>query len=668
MTFGTSLASFDVDGNNFDDLAIGSYYDQTVVILRTLPQADVVTTLRATPGIVNLNDTGSQALYNGEMLTFFTVSLTIAYNGEGNINVTLSADRARLRQGLVRRIFFDDGDDGRAEGRPTSISRILQQPAELFPIRVFVENDIADFLTGFVIDLDVMAEPFRQAPTNGNVDPVNLRTFPVVSINGPNSVQVEILNDCDSPCVSDLSVQQTGPAMYLNDSSADLGILTVGLVTNVVVPLVIRNNASNAFLAQMTFSLPIQQLTFVGISDPVITCNPGNGNGQQIPYICDLGNPFRNFTERNVNLIFAPSDSLTGAEGNIDLAFNVTSLNENTSRLDDNQARVTLMVNTEANIFVDSPVVFPDQVNHAPFSPMGQIENVTQLGADFTTTFTVGNSGPSIIPTAQITIHWPLRVLNSESDLYFLYPTGWRVIQSTSVSVSCDNTYFNPENFDLAAEEDSNESPDDLLPGGGGRMRRSLGGARKPRRRRRSIRLRRQDMMNGPSNENMVDCRADQRDNPDNAHSCAAIVCTINQLRARDRVQIEISAHIDERHLGGNADTFVFFPSAEVETIGADHITEGNQDDNTAHVEFRSVPMGGGGGTTPGEREGDGGSFPWYAVVAPIIAAVILVIVAAVVLYFCGFFRRKNKDELEEQARENLAEADGGTAGNYTET
>ena len=53
-----------------------------------------------------------------------------------------------------------------------------------------LQNDIADFLTGFVIDLDVTADRFTQGSTNGNVNPVDLRTFPVVSINGPNSAQV----------------------------------------------------------------------------------------------------------------------------------------------------------------------------------------------------------------------------------------------------------------------------------------------------------------------------------------------------------------------------------------------------------------------------------------------------------------------------------------------
>ena len=73
-----------------------------------------------------------------------------------------------------------------------------------------------------------------------------------------------------------------------------------------------------------------------------------------------------------------------------------------------------------------SRVVFPDQVNHA-VAPPSSVEIVADLGPEFVTTFTVGNLGPSIIPTSKLTIYWPLNV--TDSDQYYLYPTGLTVIQ-----------------------------------------------------------------------------------------------------------------------------------------------------------------------------------------------------------------------------------------------
>ena len=83
-----------------------------------------------------------------------------------------------------------------------------------------------------------------------------------------------------------------------------------------------------------------------------------------------------------------------------------------------------------------SSITTPDQVDHAPSAPEGRIENVTQLGPNVITTFTVGNRGPSIIPESRLTIHWPLQVV--KSNFYFVYPIGWRVIQVTRfISMRC---------------------------------------------------------------------------------------------------------------------------------------------------------------------------------------------------------------------------------------
>jgi hypothetical protein len=282
------------------------------------------------------------------------------------------------------------------------------------------------------------------------------------------------------------------------------------------------------------------------------------------------------------------------------------------------------------------------------------IDNVTALGPEFTTTFTIGNNGPSIIPDARLIIYWPLNVKDSQN--YFLYPTGWRTIQSTSVSVSCENTHFNPAGFEIATSEDNEGTPGGIPGSSDGRRRRRSVGGMKPRRRRgRNTRMPRQDMEIVPiSAERTVSCLPEDRDNSANNHTCVTIVCEVRQLRSGNRVQVEISAVIDERHLGGNVDSFTFIPAAEVETVGADHITEQNTMDNTASAEFRSIP-----GMvvirTESPRQGDE-NVPWYAIAVPIVVGVILLIVAVVVLYFCGFFRRKNKQEIEDQARENLAE------------
>ncbi|CAI8001605.1 Integrin alpha-V [Geodia barretti] len=546
LSFGTSLASFDVDGNGFNDLAIGSYKDQTAVVLRTRPLARITTTLVATPGIVDIMS-GQTASYDGAEFPYFEVRYTV-FNGQGAItlDIALVSERARREQGLQQRLFFEDTSDNSRRDPVITRQGVMLESGESdeLTIRVFVMNDTLDFFTGFTLDLEITTRDFVRPENDGDENPTNLDAFPVVSISGPSSLQ---------------------------------------------------NNGNNAFLAQLVFNVPIQLLQFSGVSEDFITCNQGDGNGQFTPYICDIGNPFGMDVTRGTEFRFIPADSLTGEEGNIGISFNATSLNE-AGELADNTVVITLQVNTVADIFVDEGIAFPDQVNHASERPSGVIDNVTALGPEFTTTFTIGNNGPSIIPDARLIIYWPLNVKDSQN--YFLYPTGWRTIQSTSVSVSCENTHFNPAGFEIATSEDNEGTPGGIPGSSDGRRRRRSVGGMKPRRRRgRNTRMPRQDMEIVPiSAERTV-------------------------LRSGNRVQVEISAVIDERHLG---------------------------------AEFRSIP-----GMvvirTESPRQGDE-SVPWYAIAVPIAVGVILLIVAVVVLYFCGFFRRKNKQEIEDQARENLAE------------
>lgn len=655
QTLGTSLASsVDVDGNRINDLAIGSYTDQTVVLLRTRPLARIETTIRANPSTINIRN-GTNATYEGVMYPTFNITLTLTYTGEGTVDLTLNltAETARIAQGLQQRLFFDETD------MPSSVERRVEASSgdELVEIFVvFVKNDITDFLTGFVIDLNVEADEFNPEASNGNPDLTDLSDFPVVNIVGPDSLQVEIQTDCDSVCIAGLSVSKNGDPRYFDEDFKLQDKFTVGLVTEVVIPLTIMNERSNAFLAQLTFDLPHLLLSFTRINDSLVTCNPRAGNAEFTPYTCEIGNPFRASTRRNVQLYFRPTNSFTGVERTIDLTFEVDSLNEGQNDLDDNMVKVTLEVDTQANIFVDEGIVFPDQVNHAS-DPPDDVNTVTDLGPNFLTTFTIGNQGPSTIPSAQVNIHWPLDV--KDTDRYFLYPTGVKFILSDeSVSGTCDQTYFNPGNLTLASSGPDGENTGSP---GGGRRRRSLRSKLLPRTQR-NVRVARQAPEQGEAEsvERNVSCLPDDRGNATNTHSCVIIVCTIDQLSAGDRVQIEISAHVDERHLGGSADSFTFFSAVDVEVDDVHNIDDSDMSDNSASATFRSVPLNI--NNDPGTRTSDDENVPWYAIVIPIVAAVILIIVVGVVLYFCGFFRRKNKKEIEEQARENLAEADGGTA------
>ena len=64
----------------------------------------------------------------------------------------------------------------------------------------------------------------------------------------------------------------------------------------------------------------------------------------------------------------------------------------------------------------------------------------------------------------------------------------------------------------------------------------------------------------------------------------SAIKNASKHTHTRTRTHTHTHTRTQSLTLQGNVDRFTFIPSAEVETVGADHITEGNANDNTASV------------------------------------------------------------------------------------
>ena len=54
----------------------------------------------------------------------------------------------------------------------------------------FLQNDILDFFSGFTLDLEITTSDFVRPMNAGDEDPTDLDVFPVVSISGPSSLQV----------------------------------------------------------------------------------------------------------------------------------------------------------------------------------------------------------------------------------------------------------------------------------------------------------------------------------------------------------------------------------------------------------------------------------------------------------------------------------------------
>ena len=68
-------------------------------------------------------------------------------------------------------------------------------------------------------------------------------------------------------------------------------------------------------------------------------------------------------------------------------------------------------------------LVFPEVASYSNVPPNSSISSVTELGPSVRTTFVVRNSGPSPVPTVELTVMWPIDGQDTGFNT-FVYPAS----------------------------------------------------------------------------------------------------------------------------------------------------------------------------------------------------------------------------------------------------
>lgn len=72
---------------------------------------------------------------------------------------------------------------------------------------LFLQNPISDIFNGFPIELSIASRVFTASSDDGNPNPTNLASYPIVVISGQSMIQVETFKDCDGQeCIPDLAL------------------------------------------------------------------------------------------------------------------------------------------------------------------------------------------------------------------------------------------------------------------------------------------------------------------------------------------------------------------------------------------------------------------------------------------------------------------------------
>ncbi|XP_053194997.1 integrin alpha-3-like [Scomber japonicus] len=300
-TFGYSLSGgFDVDGNKYPDLLIGSL-DDKIALLRSRPVIHLDKNITVSPAIVDPNSCD------------FCIQVTVCFSyifstGEKRnrdsitINFTVTADS------LKSRLRFHDN-------KSVFSSILLVHGSECNTLKVRLQSPIRDKVEPLVFSVN--ASLHEKLPRKRNVVQ-DLKHFPVLSQTPkPISTQIHIQKACgsDNRCQSNLQMtaqftdenqkpfdMNHGSQMLHYNSSIDLLLLEV----NVSNTPTLGRPAEDAHNTMLNISIP-PSLSYSGVRTEgdiaVVECSV---DGTVL--LCELGNPFKSNQTVKVSIIFQSSE------------------------------------------------------------------------------------------------------------------------------------------------------------------------------------------------------------------------------------------------------------------------------------------------------------------------------------------------------------------------
>lgn len=591
-TFGFSVSGgIDVDNNQYKDLVVGAYKDQTVVLLRTLPIVTVTVGISA-PAEVDLNSN-------------FSVDVTAFYEGagvNGRIDVPFVLSEIRSASNPPRLKFANDGRgmftiSGSGSGN-TNTQRVTVTS---------LENTTS--LVNHMLQLTIEDIVRDVTPGDGNQPLVDLSSFPRLLQTGPNTASVAIRNPCgNNGCQFDVRLRQ--PSRDIIVTAGGETVHTVEFDYESMGPedaVGLYLNFTN--LATFIRSVAIQR----GGLSPSLTPCEAVSNGRASCVLRARINP--GGMERVMVSFTVDQELVVGNEEDFSVALEIVSLTDDMNDMDmdtsNNAQQVGFSVNAMADISVLSLSFGGTRFEYTAMPPTS--ETTTGLGRSVTLQVDIFNSGPTIIREGQLTIFLANRIDNG----FTLYPTRIRnESNNPNERIVCQTGFINPDGLPTGSPQISE-----------GRRRRSAAQSRLSSHKR----VTRQENNANPKMNSCIGPTVDSA-------ICTTIMCDIFELKP-GTVTLSIFTRIDERYFtrpGVAGNVFNLTSSANVSVIGSFYGDTTNN--NTGKVSITLVPM-------EVEQPGESDRNLLHFILWPCIGGILLLILAAVLLYFVGFFRRKRKPE-----------------------
>ncbi|XP_033639505.1 integrin alpha-9-like [Asterias rubens] len=461
QSFGSSISGgMDIDFNEYPDIIVGAYANDTVVLFKTLPVIRLKAWIAVDP--LTLDPEFLNCILRNRSITCLDVEVCFEYTDEHGLpedvkfDYNLEVDTLKSDIGAASRFFFMT--DGGSEA--TSIADTVELKKDVrscYLTKAYLRGEAGDFLTPLKFLLNYNVFDYQpQGPLRG--DEVyrfkgNLPPVYDACSNGTAEKMVLFVGDCgsDSICqtnikvVADLEAQSGNPYITLGGDSV------------VYLLVEVHNQGEEAHNSELLITHP-REVVYESLEtttveclqsstctpDNTITCAPREAYNETAEVLCFVGNPMRSNTVSILRMRFDVGGIALGRKVvDLSIAASTISVEEGANGLRDNTVTVKLPVLIVADIAVRG-VVQPEQIFYSPdnetvdgkapdkeallrqalvgagFLDGDGKSNMKGIGPTFTHIYEVGNQGPGRLPfDGKVTIQLPWRANNGDWLIYF---------------------------------------------------------------------------------------------------------------------------------------------------------------------------------------------------------------------------------------------------------
>ncbi|XP_033761989.1 integrin alpha-PS1-like isoform X1 [Pecten maximus] len=462
--FGHAISGgMDMDGNGYDDIAVGSYESGQAILLRTRPIVHLTSAISVQPNKFNISETA--LCFNGVKKRCVVMTFILSYTIEPVRSVplqviyTIEADTGKQR----KRVEFDNptpGMNGQIE--KTVTLPIVNRNVEVKHI-IYLKDNFQDKLHPVQFKATYRL-PDENWPTRRKRQASfpDINNFPVLVMTGGTdatditlNTQIAFAKECGSNdiCESSLSLmaevkladvdQQTGYKV-MTDIGSDLTIKFT--VTNKMEPAY-----ETMFYIVVPKEFEYKNSKALNSDSFLPECSVYNAT---LMTCGGLGNPLFKTVVREFTITF----NTAGLDPKTNFfsikAFVNTTSSEQTPNEDVKNLMVKVVSKTNMVVYgsakPDADVVFSGEVRGE-----SAISRAAQIGPSINHTYVVLNDGNSTVGQAELQIDWPYEMkplLPGHSGKHLLYLID---IQTEYGDIDCsrmDPSIFNPLNVDLNPE------------------------------------------------------------------------------------------------------------------------------------------------------------------------------------------------------------------------